>query len=325
MRAALMILLPALCFGQKWVPQTSGVTASLRGVAAVDGSVVWASGSEGTWLRTVDGGAHWTPGKVQAGETLDFRAIQAFSRNDAIVMSSGDGPLSKIFSTSDGGATWQLLFENPDAKGFFDGLAFSDRRHGALLGDPVNNRFAVFVTSDGAQHWQRREGPVTHSGEASFAAGNSTLRVRGRSEIWLASGGTGGARIFHSSDAGKTWTALQTPIRHDAGSAGIFSLSWLGKQGIAVGGDYRNDQEPANNIAVTPDGGKTWTAPIGPSGFRSAVLYMQDLKAWIATGTSGSDISMNGLTWRKFDDGAYNALSGHWAVGPKGAIAVLTR
>ena len=96
--------------------------------------------------------------------------------------------------------------------------------------------------------------------------------------------------------------------------------------GIAVGGDYAKDSEPRQNIAVTSDGGRTWTTPDnpGPKGFRSAIVWLPETKTWLATGTSGSDISTdNGRTWRQFDTDPYNALSATWAVGPKGRIAHL--
>ncbi len=310
-------------WAQRWTAQESGVTASLRGVSAVAAQVAWASGSDGTWLRTVNGGAKWEAGKVTGGEKLDFRGIVGFSANEAVAMSSGEGELSKVFRTLDGGAHWELLFANPDAKGFFDGIAFRDRLHGVLMGDPVGGRLTVFVTADGGKTWTRREGPAANEGEASFAASNSTLRVGGKGSIWIASGGKGGARVHLSADDGKTWVAVQSPVRHDVETAGIFGLGWRdAKRGIAVGGDYRKDKEAAANIAVTADGGKTWTAPkAGPAGFRSAVEYLPAAKVWVATGTSGSDVSADGEVWRKFDDGAYNALSGGWAVGPKGRIA----
>jgi len=38
-----------------WQMEESGTTAGLRGIDSVDGTVAWASGTEGTVLRTVDG------------------------------------------------------------------------------------------------------------------------------------------------------------------------------------------------------------------------------------------------------------------------------
>ncbi len=319
-------LLMALQLGaQSWVLQDSGVTASLRGVHAVSSKVVWASGSDGTWLRTLNGGGKWETGKVTGGEKLDFRGIQAFSATEAIVVSAGAGPLSKVYSTSDGGTHWQFLFENPDDRGFFDGVSFSDRKQGAILGDPVSGRLTVFVTADGGRTWTRCEGPEAHEGEASFAASNSTLRVLSGKDIRIASGGKGGARVIRSADGGTTWSAVQTPLRHDLETAGIFSVGWKSaSHGIAVGGNYQNDKEGIANLAITLDGGRSWKLPAqGPAGFRSAVEYLKSERVWIATGTSGSDISPDGRLWRQFDDGAFHALSGGWATGPKGRIGKL--
>ena len=194
-----------------------------------------------------------------------------------------------------------------------------------MLGDPVGGRFVVFTTED-ATWWQNRTGPEARPGEGAFAASGTCLIVGGAHEAWFASGA---ARVFHSTDEGRTWQVSSTPMRHDKPSAGIFSLAFSdARNGIAVGGDYAQDQETRGDIAVTSDGGHTWREPPGrPAGFRSAVAWVPDRKLWIAVGTSGSDISRDGgRTWTRFDTGAYNAISfvsskAGWAVGPKGAVA----
>ena len=80
--------------------QESGTTASLRGIHSVDGKIAWASGTEGTVLRTLDGGAHWqkcaVPDGATDGATLDFRGVQAFDAETAIVMASGPGEKSRL-------------------------------------------------------------------------------------------------------------------------------------------------------------------------------------------------------------------------------------
>ena len=61
-----------------------------------------------------------------------------------------------------------------------------------------------------------------------------------------------------------------------------------------------------------------------PHGFRSAVAWDADAKAWIAAGTNGSDISYDdGKTWTPLDNGNWNALSLPWIVGLHGRIARL--
>jgi photosystem II stability/assembly factor-like uncharacterized protein len=331
----LPVLLPVLsAAAQTWVPQNSGTTAGLRAVSAVNSKVVWAGGTGGAWLRTTDGGAVWKVATVPGAEDLDFRGVRAFDANTAYLLSSGAGAKSRVYKTVDGGAHWKLLFTNPDREGFLDAIAWWDSKHGMVAGDPVAGRVTFFTTRDGGEHWAREQGLPSLPEEGAFAASNSCLAVRGKGEAWFGTGGKGAGRVLHSKDAGRTWSVATAPVRQDAATAGIFSLAFRdGRYGIAVGGDYSKDAEARGNIAVTANGGRTWTTPegAGPRGFRSAILWLADTRTWLVTGTSGSEISTdNGRTWRLFDSGAYNALSGVsgtavWAVGPKGRIARLAR
>jgi photosystem II stability/assembly factor-like uncharacterized protein len=327
MRLALLLMSFAAAFAQtpRWVMEESGTEASLRGVSAVTRNVVWASGSGGTWLRTTDGGATWHAGKVSGAEDLDFRGVQALSETTAVLMSAGPGTKSRIYKTTDSGSHWELLFTNPDAEGFWDSIAFwDDRTHGILAGDSVNGQIAMFTTDDGGRTWARQKMPPALDKEGAFAASNSSLFVAAENEVWFASA----SRIYKSVDHGRTWRVRNIPVR-TSDSSGIFSIaSSNGRFAIAVGGDYAKDTETENNIAVTDTGGDTWTAPAkGPAGFRSAVLWLRRRNVWLVTGTSGSDIGVDG-NWTTFDKGAFNALSANfeedvWAVGPKGRIAKL--
>lgn len=329
MRSILGLLFVLSAAAQSWTPQSSGTAASLRGVSAVSPSVVWASGANGTFLRTIDGGVTWKAAKVPGASDLDFRAVRGFDENTAFLLSIGAGEKSRVYKTADGGASWNLLYTNPDPKGFFDAIAFWDTSHGIILGDPVDGRFVVLTTSDGGATWTQRKTSPAQPQEGAFAASNSCLMVRGTREAWFGSGGRNGARVFHSTDGGETWTVAKTPIRNDGASAGIFALAFSdSRHGIAVGGDYSKPAESTGNIGITADGGKTWSASTPPGGFRSDVKYLPASKVWIVTGTSGSDISTDdGKAWKQFDTASYNAMSlsasAGWAVGPKGAIARL--
>jgi hypothetical protein len=109
-------------------------------------------------------------------------------------------------------------------------------------------------------------------------------------------------------------------------SGGIFSLAFRDQlHGMAGGGDYRKPNEPTGTAAWTADAGEHWTAATKPPhGYRSAVAWDADAKAWIVAGTNGSDISYDdGKTWTPLDNGNWNALSLPWAVGPQGRIAKL--
>lgn len=335
MNLLLRLFLAITAASLAWLNQPSGSDASLRGICAVNAKVVWASGSGGTCLRTLDGGATWHVLTVTGTAKLDFRGVVAFDDRTAFLMSAGPGAQSQVYRTSDGGARWDGVLSDPDPDGFFDALAFWDRKHAMVLGDPVAGRFVVLTTADGGATWQRQSPPPALKGEGAFAASNSSLVLRhdnGRLEAWFATGGPGAARVFHSSDAGRTWSVATTPIRNDSASAGIFSIAFAdAEHGIAVGGDYSKPGQDQHNIAMTSDGGRTWAEPAEsrPRGFRSAVAFVADQSAWITTGTSGSDVSDDGgKTWAAFDAGAFNAIgsasgSAIWAVGPKGRIARL--
>lgn len=323
----LLLLLCPLAVGQSWVPQTRNTAVSLRGISAVSSTVAWASGAKGTFLKTIDGGETWSAAVVPGAADADFRAVRAFSEKSAYLLSAGAGPLSRLYRTNDGGVKWDLVMVNPDPKGFWDCMGMWDPLHGILLGDPINGRFTIWTTSDGVT-WQPQKGPPALADEGAFAASNSSLFLRGAHEAWFGTGGAPGARVFHSDDGGKTWTVVKTSVRHDSANAGIFSLAFRDpSHGVAAGGDYSKPTDPAGSIAISRDGGKSWSAPASPfGGYRSAVTYIDDEKMWVAVGTSGSDVSLDdGSSWKTFDSTGYNAISfagsTGWAVGNKGAIA----
>jgi photosystem II stability/assembly factor-like uncharacterized protein len=319
-------------FSFSWAMQVSNTSASLRGLSAVGPQIVWASGTNGTWLRTIDGGAHWNTGTVPGAESLDFRDVEAFDAASAFLLSIGPGAQSRIYQTGDAGRHWTLLFTNPDPGGFFDAISFWDRKHGIVLGDPVNGRFSIFTTDDGGTSWQRRPTPFILPLEGAFAASGTCLITRGSHDAWFGTGGPNTARVFHSIDQGRTWSVSATPLTGRTASAGIFSLAFADRlHGIAVGGEYTKPDERTSTIAFTNDGGRFWSkGKQDLFGYRSGVAILsRNAKIIVAVGTNGSDFSSDGgQTWTHDSHTPFNAVAsapdgGTWAVGPNGAIAKL--
>src|SRR5579863_10596793 len=185
MRALLLFLAAANALAQSGPQvQLSHTAENLRGVSAVSRQIAWASGSHGTYLRTVDAGRTWTPAQVPGAEALDFRAVVAFSAAEAFLMSAGPGDQSRIYHTSDAGQHWQLQFTNTNPKGFFDSMVFWDPKHGVILGDPIPDdtgklHFEVLLTDDG-QTWHAvppTQLPEALAGEGAFAASNTCLAI----------------------------------------------------------------------------------------------------------------------------------------------------
>jgi photosystem II stability/assembly factor-like uncharacterized protein len=182
----LLILLAATTALAQSAPQTrpSNTTENLRGVSAVSRQIAWASGAHGTYLRTLDAGRTWLPDQVTDAAALDFRAVVAFSADEAFLMSAGPGDQSRIYHTADAGLHWQLQFTNTNPKGFFDSMVFWDRTHGIVLGDPITDesgklKFELLITTDG-QTWTHippSQLPPAIDGEGAFAASNTSLAI----------------------------------------------------------------------------------------------------------------------------------------------------
>src|SRR5271166_654349 len=164
--------------------QPSNTTENLRGISAVSLQIAWASGTHGTYLRTTDAGRTWSPAQVPDAANLDFRGVVAFSADEAFLMSSGPGDQSRIYHTGDAGQHWQLQFTSTNPKAFFDSIAFWDRTHGIVLGDPMPDetgqlKFQLLMTADG-QSWTPippAQLPPALKGEAAFAASNSCIAI----------------------------------------------------------------------------------------------------------------------------------------------------
>ncbi len=318
-----------------WTVQTSGVTQRLRGVSAVSEKVAWASGAGSTVLRTEDGGLTWQKLNVTA-EALDFRDVDAIDAQTAYVMSIGNGPTSRIYKTTDAGKTWELQFKNDDPKAFLDAMSFSDANHGIAFGDSVDKQFYILTTADGGKTWSRV--PTANllsaqENEGAFAASGTNIAVFGKSNAWIGTGAAAKSRVLRTTDGGRTWQVADTPLASGP-SAGIFSIAFRdAKHGVIAGGDYKKESEAVNNLAVTNDGGVTWTLVKGLSGFRSVVAYVPVMKTptLIALGPSGGDYSLDdGRTWKPITGPGFDTFSFvpgkqvGWGAGAEGKIGRLT-
>ncbi|MEV4806188.1 oxidoreductase [Nonomuraea sp. NPDC049421] len=262
-----------------WELKETGVTARLRGLAPISRDVVWASGSEGVVLRTVNGGRTWRNVSPPGTEALQFRDIEAFDADRAVALSIGEGTDSRVYRTEDGGRTWTETYRNDEPRAFYDCLAFFDRRHGLAMSDPVDGRFRILATDDGGRSWQvlSPDGmPPALPGEAGFAASGQCLTVAGARDVWLATGGADRSRVFHSADRGRTWTVADTPIPAADPARGVFALAFRDRhRGIAVGGDYRPEEASPHAAAITRDGGASWQpATTPPPAYRSGVAWL---------------------------------------------------
>jgi photosystem II stability/assembly factor-like uncharacterized protein len=329
----MVLLLTSMTASAQWVPQSSGTNGELRGLSVVSADVAWASGVRGTVTRTTNGGAVWTADTIPGASKLDLRAIAATSATVAHALSIADS--GRVFRTTDGGRTWSQRFMSLRKGTFFDAIRFWDARHGIAVSDPVDGKFVIITTNDGGDTWSEMPSdgmPAALPNEGAFAASGSLLEVNGGSDVWFATGGATVARVFHSSDRGKSWVVHDTPLRAGTAAEGIFSVAFRdAKHGVIVGGDYTKAALGGRNAALTSDGGATWTlvdSAKAPQGFKSAVAYVPGSggRKLLAVGLNGTHVSNDGgMTWAAADTVPYNSLQlvgkSGFAAGPRGRVA----
>ncbi|ABV89230.1 WD40/YVTN/BNR-like repeat-containing protein [Shewanella pealeana] len=296
-----MLLISLFSFAtvaMEWNIQSLAPGVSFRGSAVLDG-VVWVTGTDNRVYISKDSGNSWQDVSVKGLPLTDFRDIEVFDANTAIVMGAGEGGLSKLYITQNQGLSWQLLFDNPDELGFFNSIAFWDRNNGLLLGDPVGGCYVILRTSDGGKSWQRvaqGELPEMLDKEVAFAASGNTLIVGKRGRAWFTTGGYSSS-AYSSADSGQHWRRRPIALYDDTQTAGGYALAFnhLGDL-FVLGGDYQQRDKFDANMVYRK--GYVWhKAPGTTPGLRTAMACYQEI--CIATGKLSSDISIDhGYSWQ---------------------------
>lgn len=318
--------------------QASGTQALLIAVSPVNDQVAWAAGTQGTWLRTTDGGTTWVAGRVPEADSLQFRDVHGVDASTALLLSIGNGAQSRVYRTTDGGARWTVQQVNPDSAGFYDCMDFWDARRGLLVGDAVDGRIVMLTTRDGGSSWSRVAAsalPPAQQGEGSFAASGTCVEAIAGGHAWVIMNGDGRARLLRTADYGRTWATETLPITARAGS-GAQSVSFRdARHGVVFGGGY---DAVAGDIlvATTGDGGDTWQpreAPMFKVGsWAGAFVPGARTPTLVAAGPNGSAwarLEAGTLAWTPIDSANYWSLGFAsprvgWAVGTRGRVTKLS-
>ncbi len=305
--------------------------ALIFAVHAVSDRIVWASGTAGTIMRTLDGGSTWIARPVPGGDSLQFRDIHAFSADTAFALAIGNGEASRIYRTIDGGNTWREQFRNTDTAAFYDCFTFLDASRAIVFGDAAHGRTHVLRTTDGGERWTllpQSAVPAPLEGEGAYAASGRCVVHAGES-VYIATGGPG-SRLFVSTDGGQSFALRETPFVRSA-SAGTSGLDFRDAlHGIGVAGDMTNLRGDTASavVAVTADGGLTWTLRSRPAlpGALTGVTWVPGAGdgTAVAAGFGGVFSTQDaGRTWRTLSDQGHAGLDAFgrtaW-IGGRGAI-----
>lgn len=289
---AILFLVGNTSLCQKVDILTTG-THSFRGLSVVNDNILWVSGNKGTVGKSTDAGKTWDFMIVPGFEKADFRDIEAFDENNAVIM--GIAEPAYILRTKDGGKSWETVYENKTEGMFLDAMDFNAQGKGIAVGDPLEGHLFLTTSQDFGKTWKDLPlslRPISTSGEACFASSGTNIRLLPNGNFILITGG--GAAHFITENK-----KILLPILQGAQSTGANSIAFKNdKTMIVVGGDFQEKDNTQKNCVITYDGGNSWVAPEkGPSGYRSCVEFLEK-NTWITCGLNGVDMSTDeGKNW----------------------------
>ena len=211
MHFALILLVSATAFAQ-FQPKQSNTTENLRGVSIFDRENIWASGTNGTYLVTKDGGKTWQLADPQKMPTA-IEGEGAFAASNSCIATNGTqdvwfatgGTAARVFHSSDGGESWTVtetpVIHGAAPQGIFS-IAFRDALHGVIAGgeykNPEQTGPNLAVTDDGGKTWKLADAaPQKFFSAVAFVGGTTPATVV-----------IGSAATGVSKDDLKTWDSF---------------------------------------------------------------------------------------------------------------------
>lgn len=284
----------------------SGKRVSIRGLSVVNNDIIWVSGSNGAVGRSTDGGVTWGWITVTGYEKRDFRDIEAFDENTAIIM--GVSEPAVILKTKDGGKSWKKVFEDNTKGMFLDAMDFREESKamplGIVVGDPINNKLFYAFTIDGGDTWKKNDDTTQQAlatGEAMFASsGTNVVFTHFTDEtlppVLLVTGGKRSNLRDISSSKKRILDSLPMMQGLESTGANSIAVHAFEKKAVIVGGNFSKDSIGSENcvlVSFGKKGIKMTTPKISPHGYRSCVIYLTKDNL-VTCGTSGIDISKDG-------------------------------
>lgn len=275
---------------------------SFRGLSVVSDEIFWVSGNNGTVGKSIDGGKTFEWLTVPGFEKSDFRDIEAFDKNTAIIMAIAEP--AYILKTIDGGKIWKIVYENHQKGMFLDAMDFDHKfpKEGIVVGDAVEGKIFLLKTSDMGDTWREfSDKPASIEKEGCFASSGTNIILFDK-HYYLVTGGKN-SRFF------KNGIAKQIPIIQGTETTGANSIaiSKNRKNIIIVGGDFSAKNENIENCLISKNGGKTYAkSKSNPFGYRSCVIFLNE-KTALTCGLNGVDVSKDkGFNWLNISNESFH-------------------
>jgi photosystem II stability/assembly factor-like uncharacterized protein len=251
---AIIALVPPTPAGaQSWTPVRGAPGPALQDVCILpDGVHGWAVGGSGAAgqvlgcvLRTVDGGANWTPLPFPNPTGVALNGVDFVDPATGWVVGSGGA----IYRTLDGGDTW-----TPQASGTSRKLSkvcFVDAERGwAAGGWGDGSAYLVLRTQNGGLTWQSQSfGTTAHSCDDVVFVDELNGWICGYDSSF-------NPHIHRTANGGTTWTRQTVPIAGSNATASSIDFVSPTEGWATISSLYVS---PVGPILHTTNGGTTWT------------------------------------------------------------------
>jgi photosystem II stability/assembly factor-like uncharacterized protein len=267
---------PSLFAGLHWRnigPFHGGRISAVTGVIGEAGTFYMGTPQGGAW-KTTSAGVTWSPIFDDVTEADGIGAIQVAPSDPNIVyVGTGDsvgGPSGNgMYKSSDAGRTWTHIGLGEALK--INKLVVDPRDPNLVLasatGDTAGHGSGVFRSADGGQTWQNVLEPEDGGGTRDleyafdrptvmFATTQGTSAPRGGAPAAAGGGTPAGkpARIFKSTDEGKTWTEIKSLPAYPGRISVAIAMHTNGERVYVVGSAIEN----GSGVCRSDDGGATW-------------------------------------------------------------------
>jgi len=296
--AVISLLFSDFAYSQ-WIAQTSGVGAvSLSSVNFISGNIGIAVGTNGTIIKTTNGGTNWVTKTSLTANALT--CVKFISPSNVVAV----GQFGIILLSTNAGETWTNQTTGTNlASVFFPS---------AVIGYAVGTNGTLLKTTNGGVNW---------TSLTSGAAFNlSSVYFISDTEGFIT--GTGG-NIRKTTNGGVNWSTLTSGTASNLNSVSFVnsSIGWV--------------SGAAGTMRATTNGGTTWAAQTltGTSVNMTSVNFVTTGLGW-ATGQTGriNFTSNGGTNWSTQTSPSNNALNSinminsttGWIVGDNGTVLKTT-
>lgn len=267
--------------------------ALIIGLQSFNDSIVWASGTYSTLMKSTNAGADWEIFTYPAVDSLQFRDVHPISDKEAIVLSAGEGKLSQVFYFHEESG-WGRVFQMNHELGFIDAVQFWENGQGLVYGDAIDSLAYILKTTDFGRSWNRiPTAPLANEGEGGFASSGSNILMGEEGKAWIATGANGSARVFYTADYGRSWEVKNTPMTTGE-FAGLTAIKKSKGKLWITGGDLGISDSVLENVYFSDDNGGNWKAlpshqTLG-SFYGMAVTNYLDNEYVLVCGPNGAEI-----------------------------------